>query len=466
MVRQKLIIDTDPGVDDILALIYALHCPHVEILAITTTHGNVSVEHATNNLRILFEVLELHKEHNLSISSMGKNEIESDIPIPYEIYSKPRVAIGAEKPYRGQANIFAKYVHGDNGLHGFDKEALEKLKNNFLSIQHLAKKQKKTDSSQKTNKDQIKKPCSLYHFSDKKAHDEILYQLEKCDTDDITLICIGPCTNLAHAIVSDGPNLPRLSKLKQVYIMGGCISMPFPGGNVTPNAEFNFYADPIAAELVLKSGLPITIIPLDVTETCRLNYGLYQDSILPLAKNSPVPAFCTKFMGKIFEYMELAGKRAKEIKGSGIDFSELCNEEIIEAHEYNARGSDEAATEQNEGLSVAHSTSLAMHDPLCLAVAINNSIMTSCSRYHMDIETNADSKTLGMCIVDGRKWRRKDTTADNEHFDINLTKDGKGPRKIRVATGIDSDKFFDEFMMYTFGLNWASFRHQWVVELN
>ena len=75
---------------------------------------------------------------------------------------------------------------------------------------------------------------------------------------EITLIPIGPLTNIAMAILRE----PRLAELtKQIVLMGGAMGM----GNVTPSAEFNIYADPEAARIVFNSGIPITMIGLDVT---------------------------------------------------------------------------------------------------------------------------------------------------------------------------------------------------------
>lgn len=76
---------------------------------------------------------------------------------------------------------------------------------------------------------------------------------------EIILVCIGPLTNLAAALIME-PDLPK--NIKEVYIMGGAVTVP---GNVTPTAEFNVYSDPIAAKIVFNSGMPIILVPLDVT---------------------------------------------------------------------------------------------------------------------------------------------------------------------------------------------------------
>jgi len=85
--------------------------------------------------------------------------------------------------------------------------------------------------------------------------------------------------------------------------MGGAIHMPTPGGNITPNAEFNFYCDPYAASVVLQSGLPITVVPLDVTECCRLRHSVYEQQLMPLADHAPLPSFVTSFLKHLYGHM-------------------------------------------------------------------------------------------------------------------------------------------------------------------
>lgn len=95
--------------------------------------------------------------------------------------------------------------------------------------------------------------------SSKGAVDFIIEKLMQ-NPDEITLICVGPLTNLATALQKE-PGIAR--NIKELIIMGGAIDHP---GNVTPYAEFNFWVDPEAAKIVLRSGIEdITLVPLDVT---------------------------------------------------------------------------------------------------------------------------------------------------------------------------------------------------------
>ncbi len=83
--------------------------------------------------------------------------------------------------------------------------------------------------------------------------------LDAAEPHSITLAMLGPQTNLALALIQK----PEIVKgIKEVVVMGGA---HFNGGNITPVAEFNLYADPHAAEVVLASGVKLTYLPLDVT---------------------------------------------------------------------------------------------------------------------------------------------------------------------------------------------------------
>lgn len=82
--------------------------------------------------------------------------------------------------------------------------------------------------------------------------------IEAADEGPLTLIAVGPLTNVATALL----RAPRIAEhIERISIMGGAIGL----GNRTPSAEFNIYADPEAAEVVFGSGLPITLVPLEVT---------------------------------------------------------------------------------------------------------------------------------------------------------------------------------------------------------
>src|SRR5438309_3131024 len=92
---------------------------------------------------------------------------------------------------------------------------------------------------------------------------EIISQIVRKYPGEVTLITIGPLTNIATALNSD-PELA--SMVRALVMMGGSLS----GGNITPAAEFNVYVDPEAARIVFQSGIPITMVGLDVTRKTSL----------------------------------------------------------------------------------------------------------------------------------------------------------------------------------------------------
>src|SRR5215208_6899543 len=195
----RIIIDTDPGIDDALAFLLALASPEIRLEALTTTQGNVTVEKATRNA---LSVLELaHASHVPVVSG-------SVLPLV--------------EPLRASA-----YVHGESGI----------------GNSQLPEPQAKPVPG---------------HAVD--------YLIERvlAEPDQISIFPIGPLTNIAMAIRKE----PRFAgAVKELVVMGGAI---LEYGNVTPQAEFNIYVDPHAASIVFHSGIPITLIPLDVTHKCLL----------------------------------------------------------------------------------------------------------------------------------------------------------------------------------------------------
>lgn len=191
---MDVLIDTDPGIDDAIAMLLALASPELDVRGITTVHGNVPVDACTLNA---FKVLDL----------AGRR----DVP----------VVRGAASPLVRPPR-HAELVHGADGLGGL-----------------------------------FPPPDDARPFS-ADAAGFIARTLEEADGP-MTLIALGPLTNVATALLATPGIVERLTRL---VIMGGAIRRE---GNVTPAAEFNVYADPEAAAFVLGAGVPITLVPLDVT---------------------------------------------------------------------------------------------------------------------------------------------------------------------------------------------------------
>jgi len=106
--------------------------------------------------------------------------------------------------------------------------------------------------------------------------EDLILELAHRDPQEITLIATGPLTNVALGVQKD---LEGMKKLKRVIVMGGAVRV---SGNVTPHAEFNFYVDPLAARIVFESGLPLTLVPLDVTHQVFLTPSLLEERVIPL----------------------------------------------------------------------------------------------------------------------------------------------------------------------------------------
>ena len=202
--KKKIIIDCDVGIDDALALILAFHSLELEVLAVTGVNGNVSLEKVMKNIeKVLFL---LHPSH------------------------RPFIARGAKRPLKGKS-VYAESLHGENGLGG--AEIYLKGEEDWWKVF----------------------PGSA---------EELIVTLARQHPGEITLIPIGPLTNIALALEKD---LGGMKQVKEIVIMGGAVREK---GNVTPYAEFNFFIDPLAAKMVLESGIPITLVPLDVTHQVRL----------------------------------------------------------------------------------------------------------------------------------------------------------------------------------------------------
>ncbi|MGA0850486.1 MAG: nucleoside hydrolase [Candidatus Nanopelagicaceae bacterium] len=196
---EKIIFDTDPGIDDALALLLLAAAPELDLLAITVTHGNTSQEKCLSNALKLVELLGIEQ-------------------VP--------VARGAQEPLVKELSV-AEETHGDGGL-GYAVLPEPKVK----PIQES-------------------------------AHDLII-RLVNENPGQITLLCVGPMTNIALALLKQ----PQIAKnIKRIVAMGGSIHYP---GNSTPQSEYNVFCDPESYEIVLNAGVDFTLVPLDVTYQCLL----------------------------------------------------------------------------------------------------------------------------------------------------------------------------------------------------
>jgi len=234
---KRILIDTDPGIDDALAILLALASPELKLEGLSVVHGNCSADQGTINA---LSILELAKA--------------THIP----------VAKGCQLPLV-QPSLLAPETHGDTGL-GYAKLPRPRTR---PSAQH--------------------------------GCDYLIEQILSAPGE-ITLVAIGPLTNLALAMRKE----PRIiGAVKEIFIMGAAIRHE---GNTTPLAEFNTYVDPHAAHIVFHSGAPIILTPLDVTYDCILT----EADVQRLQKiDSPIPTFiadATRFYMEFHdEYQKIKG---------------------------------------------------------------------------------------------------------------------------------------------------------------
>lgn len=191
---RKILIDTDPGIDDAFALMFALNYEGFDIQGITTVTGNSSIEMVTEN--------------TLKLVSYANRE---DI----------KVYKGMDKPLVKEASV-------DDSCHG--KDGLGDIN---LNLSHGK-------------------------AEDIHAVDYIINAADKYGNE-LEIITLGPLTNIATAIKK---NPVAMGKVHKIVSMGGGVL----NGNVTPVAEFNYWADPEAAKIVYDFTIPIVMVGINVTE--------------------------------------------------------------------------------------------------------------------------------------------------------------------------------------------------------
>lgn len=189
MSRSKIVLDCDPGVDDMFAIFAALR--YCDLVGVTSVAGNVGIEHTTRNA--------------LGILQLAG----ADVPVHQ----------GAAGPIHAAHAEDASHVHGEGGLGGVTLPTADREIASDDAVQAL---------------------------------------FDLTDDGDVTVVAVGPLTNIALALQRDPAWAGRIPRL---VIMGGSTDT----GNVTTYAEFNIWADPEAAKLVFDSGVDITMAGLNLT---------------------------------------------------------------------------------------------------------------------------------------------------------------------------------------------------------
>ncbi|KAL5356857.1 inosine-uridine preferring nucleoside hydrolase [Aspergillus floccosus] len=417
MPSKKIIIDTDPGIDDILGLLLALSAKpeEVEILLISLTFGNIEVRSCLRNVVSMFHIIEREMQWR---RQQGRPEgFETLRACP------PIVAVGAEDPLEDQ-KMLGDYFHGVDGLGGI-----------HASHPHLTPKETwdhlfdpSADPSiiQPVPTGDTSSPSALAHRtfvpSKRRAHEEILRVLRENDPDTVTLVAVGPLTNLAMASAADPETFLRV---KEVVVMGGTVNKP---GNVTPVAEFNAYADAFAAARVYaltspspkstmppgtslpaypdKLSRPLTLrqFPLNITMRHGMTRGQFREAVAAsLEGGSPLAEWVSAFIAHTFRTIE---RLHQGHAGDDVDLS--------------------------------------LHDPVCVWYAMTADDPrwqpSASSPEDIRIETTGQW-TRGMCVTDQRNRHRID--GDEEHSsDHGLWLSSKAGNRIWRMDGSPAEKDF------------------------
>ena len=290
MSPRKIIIDTDPGQDDAVAILLAIASPEeIDLLGVTAVAGNVPLPLTQKNARIVCELA-------------GRPDI--------------KVFEGCDAPLSRKL-VTAEHVHGKTGLDG------------------------------------PVMPDPTMPLQDQHAVDFIIDTLRAEPAGTVTICPIGPLTNVAAAF-EKAPDI--IEKVQEIVLMGGAY---FEVGNITPAAEFNIYVDPEAAAIVFKSGVPITMMPLDVTHKALTN-------------KARVDAFRNM------------GTKVGTMVAEWTDFFERFDKE-----KYGSEGAP-------------------LHDPCTIAYLIKPELFSG-RHINVEIETTSDL-TLGMTVADW--WRVTDRPAN------------------------------------------------------
>lgn len=410
--KNRIIIDTDPGVDDVLAILFALasKAEDLEVVLISLTFGNVDVRSCLRNVVAVFHILEKElawrKAHNKHIGFEGITKF------------KPLVAIGADEPLQDRIES-ADYFHGIDGLagthtshpHFSPEESWKRLFEEPPPNSLIADKAK--------DELDLEEPTHSFVPSLVPAHEEILRLLRENEPDTITLIAIGPLTNFALAAAEDPETFLRC---KEVVTMGGTVDGI---GNVTPVSEFNVYADPYAAARVyalsspipastmpvpnegersfhiptyppkLSKQLKLTLMSLDITELHMLSRGTFSAKVSAhVDEGSPLAQWMTAFMTPMLDKME----------------------RLHVGHE-------------GEGAA------LALHDPLCIWYVLTRDDgrwkPSSRSPEDIRIET-AGQWTRGMTVGDKRPRKRRNSDGEAPHDRGNWLGNRSGNRVYRM----------------------------------
>jgi purine nucleosidase len=316
---KKIIIDTDPGTDDALALMLALNSPELDVRAITVVPGNVTAA--------------MGLENALRMVSLANR---CDIP----------VAAGAQHPLF-QKLITAEFWHGKNGLANIELPPSK---------------------------------CKV----DPRFGPDLIIQLVHASPHEITLVPVGPLTNIALALEKDPSIVPLI---KEVILMGGSIS----GGNVNAAAEANIYNDPEAAQIVFQAGWPLTMVGLEVGDKALFTH----------------------------KYLDELGKTHGPV-----------NDFIVSVLKFLVKLSESFGSPGSP-----------MYDPSAVAVAIDSTLVKT-QEMHIDVETRGEF-TRGETVGNRRGAVERNVLHEDRYVIEGV--DTVKPNA-KVSVDVDSDRFLQLFV--------------------
>jgi purine nucleosidase len=316
---QRVIIDTDPGTDDAMAILLALNSPELKVEALTVVPGNVEAWQGLENaLKI--------------VSLAGRCDVV--------------VAGGAQHPLN-QKLITAQFWHGKNGL---------------------------------ANVELPPSKCQ----ADPRFGPDLIIELVHKYPHEITLIPVGPLTNIALAVSKD-PSIVGL--VRNIVIMGGSIG----GGNVNGAAEANIYNDPEAAQIVFNAGWMVTMVGSDVGERTLIT---------------------RKYLAEL-----------QSSHGPQSDF-------IAQIADFYLTRSEKS------GYSGA-----AMYDPLAVGIALDPTLGTL-KEMHVDVETKGEF-TRGETVAN-RMGSIENNVLHGDHYEIEGVIELKPNARVCLAS--DADRFLNLFI--------------------
>ena len=321
---QPVILDVDPGIDDSLALLYALASPEAEILAVTCVSGNVEARQVAINTLALLELA-------------GGTDIE--------------VAIGREVPLERPLETTPE-THGPRGIGYAELPPPERA------------------------------------ISERNGID-VIVEAARARPGEITLVTLGPMTNLAVALERE-PRLPRL--LRRHVLMGGAFGA---SGNTTPTTEWNLHCDPEAARIAFRAwadaiaadaSVPRPVaLGLDVTEAARIG----PEHVVALAHRAgsqPDESRAPALDDPLAPRMSVASNPVIRFVADALRW-------YFEFHE------------RYDGFYGAF-----IHDPLAVAAALDPGLITTEPLY-VDVETRGEL-TTGMTVADRRHLTGKPPNVD------------------------------------------------------